>query len=84
MCIIKTALVAAALASIAATAHAQSREDLNSGYHGNSPVYSSPYGPTDEIEQGARDAYGQAGARAPRRGPGAQDEPRIRYRGSNR
>ena len=63
MSIIKSAFVAAALASIAATAHAQSREDLNSGYHGNSPVYSSPYGPTDEIERGAGAEYDPTVAR---------------------
>lgn len=69
MSIIKSALVAAVLVAAAASANAQSREDLNSGYHGNSPVYSSPYGPRDEIEQSARDAYGQSGVRTPRTAP---------------
>ena len=60
MTMIKTALVAASLVAFAATAHAsQSREDLNSGYHGNTPVYSSPYGPRDEISDDARGAYGR-------------------------
>ncbi len=82
MTIIKTALVAASLAAVAAvTANAQSREDLNSGYHGNSPVYSSPYGPRDEIDQTARDAYGQAGVRAP--WPAMAPRYQRRYRSGN-
>lgn len=61
MTILKTALVATALVVVAATAHAsQSREDLNSGYHGNTPLWSAPYGPSDAIQQDARDAYGRA------------------------
>jgi hypothetical protein len=59
MTIIKTALVAASLVAFAASAQAQSREDLNSGYHGNTPVWSAPYGPSDAIHQDARDAYGR-------------------------
>ena len=60
MTILKTALVAASLVAVAATAHAsQSREDLNSGYHGNTPLWSAPYGPSDAISQDARDAYGR-------------------------
>ena len=66
MSIIKTALVAASLVTFAAVAHADSREELNSGYHGNTPVWSSPYGPSDAIERNARDAFGQYGVRAPR------------------
>lgn len=60
MTIIKTALVAASLVAFAASAQAQSREDLNSGYHGNTPVWTNPYGPSDEIRQDARDAYGRS------------------------
>jgi hypothetical protein len=60
MTIIRTAIVAASLVAVAATAHAsQSREDLNSGYHGNTPGWSSPYGPSDAISEDARDAYGR-------------------------
>jgi hypothetical protein len=70
MSIIKTALVAAAFVAVTAAAHAQGREDLNSGYHGNTPVWNSPYGPRDEIQQSAREAFGQerapVRARAPR------------------
>lgn len=69
MSIVKTVIVAASLLTVVAAANAQSREDLNSGYHGNTPVYSSPYGPRDEIERGARDAYGQADTRAPQPAP---------------
>jgi hypothetical protein len=76
MSIIKSAIVAAALVAVTASANAQSREDLNSGYHGNTPVYSSPYGPNDAIEQGARDAYGQAPVRAPRAAPRHQQRAR--------
>jgi hypothetical protein len=65
MTIIKTALVAASLVAVVATAHAQSREDLNSGYHGNSPVWSAPYGPSDAIPQEARESYGRSFAPAP-------------------
>jgi hypothetical protein len=79
MSIVKTALVAASLFAVAATAHAQSREDLNSGYHGNTPVYSSPYGPRDEIEQSARDAFGRADVRAPRTGAAPRYQPRARH-----
>jgi hypothetical protein len=78
MSIIKTALVAASLVAVAAAANAQSREDLNSGYHGNTPVYSSPYGPSDAIEQDARDAFGQAQVRAPRTGVAPRHQPRVR------
>jgi hypothetical protein len=70
MSIIKTALAAAALVAVTAAANAQSREDINSGYHGNSPIYTSPYGPNDSIEQNARGAFAQEGARAPRAGAG--------------
>lgn len=60
MTIIRTAFVAASLVAFAATAQAsQSREDLNSGYHGNTPDYSSPYGSRDEIYDDARGAYGR-------------------------
>ena len=78
MSIVKSAVLAAALVGIAATANAQSREDLNSGYHGNSPIYSSPYGPRDEIEQRARDAFGQQGVYVPRRGAVQSTQPRAR------
>jgi hypothetical protein len=78
MSIIKSALVAASLVAVAASANAQSREDLNSGYHGNAPVYSSPYGPRDEIEQSARDAFGQTGVRTPRSGACPRYQPRVR------
>lgn len=79
MSIIKSAVIAASLVAAAAvSANAQSREDLNSGYHGNSPVYSSPYGPRDEIDQAARDAYGQAGVRAPWSAPAPRYQPRYR------
>jgi hypothetical protein len=84
MSIIKSAIVAAALVAVAATANAQSREDLNSGYHGNTPVYSSPYGPSDAIEQSARNAYGQAGARTPRAGAAPRYQPRVRYYNNGR
>lgn len=76
MSIIRTALVAASLVAFAAAAHAQSREELNSGYHGNSPVYSSPYGPSDAIPQDARDAFGQYGVRAPGAGAGPRFQSR--------
>ena len=70
MSIIKTALVATAFVAVAAAANAQGREELNSGYHGNTPVWSAPYGPRDEIPQSARGAFGQerpaVGQRAPR------------------
>jgi hypothetical protein len=71
MSFIKSVVVAASLVAIAASAHASSREDLNSGYHGNTPVWNTPYGPTDAIEEEARGAYGQGHAgqghvRAPR------------------
>jgi len=78
MSMIKTALVAASLVTFAAAAHADSREDLNSGYHGNTPVWSSPYGPRDDIEQGARGAYGQVPYSAPRY------HPRARYQNHSR
>jgi hypothetical protein len=46
--------------AFAATAHAsQSREDLNSGYHGNTPAWNAPYGPDDAINDDARGAYGR-------------------------
>jgi len=78
MSIIKTTLVAASLLTFAAvTAHADSREDLESGYHGNSPVWVSPYGPSDAIEEGARGAYGQAGGRAP--DIVLRHQPRVRH-----
>jgi hypothetical protein len=76
MSITKTALVAAALVAFAAAANAQSREGLNSGYHGNTPVYSSPYGPTDEIQQDGRDAFAQDGVRAPQTGAGPRFQSR--------
>ena len=38
MSIIKTTLVAASLVVIAAAANAQGREDLETGFHGNTPV----------------------------------------------
>jgi hypothetical protein len=66
MSFIKSVVVAASLVAIAASAHASSREDLNSGYHGNTPVWNTPYGPTDAIEEEARGAYGQGHVRAPR------------------
>jgi hypothetical protein len=84
MSIIKSALVAASLVAVAASANAQSREDLNSGYHGTSPVYSSPYGPSDAIEQDARDAFGQTGVRTPRTGAAPRYQPRVRPYGSSR
>lgn len=60
MTILKSALVATSLVAFAATAHAsQSREDLNSGYHGNTPGWNSPYGPSDAINEDARGAYGR-------------------------
>lgn len=82
MAAIKTAFVAASLVAIAATANAQSREDLNSGYHGNT-VWSSPYSPTDEIEASARDAYGSA-VRSPWRNGGPLHQPRVRQGGATR
>ena len=68
MSIIKTALVAASLVAAAAAANAQGREDLNSGFHGNTPaVQSYPVqsfnGPARAvISQDARGAYARAGA----------------------
>lgn len=38
MTILKTVVLAAALVVAAASAHATSRVDLDSGYHGNMPV----------------------------------------------
>jgi hypothetical protein len=71
MSMIKTALIAASLVGLAAAAHAQGREELNSGYHGNTPVWNSPYAPRDEIPQSARQAYGQDRAVRPSRAPKA-------------
>ena len=42
MSIVKTALLATSLVAFATAANAQSREDLNSGCHGNTPVWNSP------------------------------------------
>ncbi len=77
MSIIKTTLVAASLVTFAAAAHAQSREDLNSGYHGNTPVWSSPYSPSDAIPQNARDAFAQDGVRTPRANAGPRFQQRA-------
>lgn len=64
MSVIKTALVAASLVVVAAAANAQSREDLNSRFHGEPAVAQSyqPYNvaPRAAYRQNARDAYAQA------------------------
>ena len=61
MSIIKTALVAASFVVVAAAANAQSREDLNSGIHGEpaaSPSYDAA--PRAAYTQNARGAYARA------------------------
>ena len=61
MSIIKTALVAASLVFAVTAANAQGREDLNSGFHGNTTFTS-----TTAASQDARGAFAQAGtARRP-------------------
>ena len=61
MSIIKTALVAASLVFAIAAANAQGREDLNSGFHGNTTFTSTTAASLD-----ARSAIAQAGtARRP-------------------
>ena len=61
MSIIKSALIAASLVGVAASAQAQSRAALESGFHGNTPVQS--YGaPRAGISQGARGAFAQSPA----------------------
>jgi hypothetical protein len=42
MSIIKTVVLAASLMVVAAYAHATTRADLDSGYHGNTPVQTRP------------------------------------------
>lgn len=56
MSIIKTALVAASLVFAVTAAHAQGREDLNSGFHGNTTFTS-----TTTASQDARGAFAQGG-----------------------
>lgn len=56
-----TALVAATFVAGAATANAQGREDLATGYHGNTPVQSYSAAPRAEFSQDARGAFAQAG-----------------------
>ena len=63
MSIIKSVLVATALVVAATAANAASREELNSGYHGNTA--SSPYRaavPGFAISGDARGSFAQAGA----------------------
>ena len=61
MSIIKTALVAASFVVVAASANAQSREDLNSRIHGE-PAVSQSYNeaPRAAYNQNARGAYARA------------------------
>ncbi len=60
MSIIKTALVAASFVVVAAAANAQGREDLNSGFHGNTPaVQSYQAAPYAVHARDARGSYAQ-------------------------
>ena len=61
MSIVKTALVAASLVFAVTAANAQGREDLNSGFHGNTPVAAASV-----ISQDAHGAFAQAGTARPR------------------
>lgn len=56
MSIIKTALVAASLVFAVTAANAQGREDLNSGFHGNTTFTTATAASHD-----ARGAFAQAG-----------------------
>jgi hypothetical protein len=64
----KTLLLAASLAVVAASANAASREELETGYHGNTP-YVTPYARQLAIDPAARGAYaaqpGSVGRGAP-------------------
>ncbi|ARP97756.1 hypothetical protein [Pseudorhodoplanes sinuspersici] len=56
MSIVKTALVAASLVFAITAANAQGREDLNSGFHGNTTFTTNT-----TASQNARGAFAQAG-----------------------
>lgn len=56
MSIVKTVLVAASLVFAITAANAQGREDLNSGFHGN-----TTFTATTAVSQDARGAFAQDG-----------------------
>lgn len=61
MSIVKTALVAASFVFAVTAANAQGREDLNSGFHGN-----TTFSATTAVSQDARGAFAQASTVRPR------------------